>query len=210
MSRVHQPTGAVRRILTSGVVVLALAASAAACVGGGASDAGSDRPTPPAATPAAPVGSPAAPASPSSTPPAASKPPAAPSEEPGRDAMPITVELETVDHHDVRVDIVDRTGSLTTAVSGTPAEGMSADGLEIRNVDADTLRLTWVDFGIDNALALFVDEVDGKLRMVLVQPPPKAPTDAMGFDRVLLVSFDSPVAARDVEAILQDGLDTPG
>ena len=35
-------------------------------------------------------------------------------------------------------------------------------------------------------------------------------TDAMAFDRVLDLTFDAPVSAADVEAFLQDGLDTAG
>jgi hypothetical protein len=160
----------------------------------------------------------AAPSAPPATPPPATRPPATPvpvtptaePSDPGTDAMPITIELETVDRSDVSVDIVDRTGSLVAAATGHPAEGMSAEGLAVVNLGANRLRLTWVDFGIDNRLALFVDEVDGHLRLAMIQPPPTAPTDAMGFDRVLDLTFDRAVDASDVEAILQDGLDTPG
>jgi len=45
----------------------------------------------------------------------------------GHDAMPITVDLETADGHDVHVDIVDRYGLLESAESGHPAEGMSVE-----------------------------------------------------------------------------------
>ena len=82
--------------------------------------------------------------------------------------------------------------------------------LEVENLDATTLQLTWVDFPIDNALALYIDESDGGIRLVLVQPEPTGPTDAMGFDRELILSFSEPVSADEVEAFLQDGLDTPG
>jgi hypothetical protein len=130
----------------------------------------------------------------------------------GHDAIPLAVELQTVDGHAVNVDIVDRTGTITAAVSGRPGDGMSVDGYAVRvvNVDSRTLRLTWIDFPIDNRLALFVDEVGDHLRFVLVQPEPTGPTDAIGFDRQLILTFDRPVDAANADAILQDGLDTAG
>ena len=79
-----------------------------------------------------------------------------------------------------------------------------------RTVGPTTLKLTWIDFPTDNALALYVDRVDGKLRFLLVQPEPTEPTDAIGFDRELVLTFAEPVSAGDVTTMLQDGLDTPG
>ena len=98
----------------------------------------------------------------------------------GDDAMPLTVDLETADGHDVYVDIVDRYGLLESAESGHPAEGMSVEPytLQIENLDERTLKLTWVDFGIDNALELHFFQ-DGKV-LVLVQPEPDDDVDAMG------------------------------
>ena len=89
---------------------------------------------------------------------------------------------------------------------------MSVDSyrLEVENIDATTLKLSWVDFPIENALALYIDESERGLRLVLVQPEPTGPTDAMGFDRDLILSFSEPISADDVEPFLQDGLDTPG
>ena len=128
----------------------------------------------------------------------------------GDDAMPLTVDLDNATGNDVYVDIVDASGGLIGAVSGTPGDGMSVEPytLRVENVDERTLRLTWVDFPIDNALALYIDE--SGLRFVLVQPEPANGSDAVGFDRELLLTFDGAVSAADVEAILQDGLDTPG
>ena len=93
----------------------------------------------------------------------------------------ITVQLDTFDRHDVSVAIADRTGTLVRAVSGTPGDNPSADGLAVRNLDNRTLELTWVDFPIDNDLTLFVDQADGHLRLLLVQPEPTGPD---GCDRV--------------------------
>jgi hypothetical protein len=128
----------------------------------------------------------------------------------GDDAMPITVDIETADGHDVHVDIVDRYGLLESAKSGHPAEGMSVEPytLEIENLDERTLKLTWVDFGINNALALHFFQ-EGKV-LVMVQPEPDGDVDAMGHDRALILTFDEPIHADDIEGFLQGGLDTPG
>ncbi len=131
---------------------------------------------------------------------------------PGNDGMPIKVDLEVENGADVYVDIVDGTGFLVGAESGSPAEGVSVPPytLVVENVSESTLKLTWSDFPIDNALALYIDEVDGKLRLLLVQPEPTGPTDAMGSDRELILSFSKAVSADEVEAFIQDGLDSPG
>jgi hypothetical protein len=130
----------------------------------------------------------------------------------GSDAMPIKVELDNATGADIHVDVADTTGLLVGAASGTPGDGQSVEPytLKVENLDATTLQLTWVDFPIDNALALYIDESEGAVRLLLVQPEPTGPTDSIGFDRVLILSFSEPVSASEVQAFLQDGLDTPG
>lgn len=127
-------------------------------------------------------------------------------------SMPTKVDLENATGADVYVDIVDRTGLLAAAASGTPAEGQSVAPytIEVENLDAMTLKLTWVDYPIDNALALYIDESEGGIRLLLVQPEPTGPTDTVALDRELVLSFSQPISAADVESFLQDGLDTPG
>ena len=126
--------------------------------------------------------------------------------------MPIKVDLENVSGADVYVDIADTTGLLVNAVTGGPAEGQSVAPytLNVENLDATTLKLTWVDYPIDNALALYIDESEGAIRFLLVQPEPSGPTDSIALDRELILSFSEPISADQVEAFLQDGLDTPG
>jgi hypothetical protein len=124
--------------------------------------------------------------------------------------MPIKVDLQNATGADVYVDIVDSTGLLGEARSGTPGDGMSVEGLVAENIDSTTLKLTWTDFPIDNALALYVDEHEGGVRLLLVQPGPTGTTDAMGFDRELILSFSEPISADQVETIIVEGLDTPG
>ena len=128
----------------------------------------------------------------------------------GRDATPLTVDLVTPDGHDVHVDIVDRHSLLESAESGHPSEGMSVEPytLKIENLDERTLKLTWVDFGIDNALALHFFQSGRTL--VMVQPEPDGAVDAMGHDRELILTFKEPISADDLGGFLQGGLDTPG
>jgi hypothetical protein len=124
--------------------------------------------------------------------------------------MPIMVDLRNWTDADVYVDIVDSTGLLIDARSGTPGDGPSVEGLVAENIDATTLKLTWSDFPIDNALALYVDAHEGGIRLLLVQPEPTGRTDAVGFDRELILSFSAPVSADQVETVLVEGLHTPG
>ena len=216
MSRFHDPAGALRPATLSiaGAAIASIAVAAIALSAGRPADPSTAAAAslPPAAS-TAPAGADPTPiATPVATPVATPTPvPAAtPETDPGTDAMPLTVELTTVDGHRVTVDVVDQTGSVVAATSGRPAEGASAEGLSVENVDARTLRLTWVDFPIANRDALFIEAVNGKLRFLLVQPGPTAPTDAIGFDRVLILTFDRPVDAGSVEASIQEGLDTAG
>jgi hypothetical protein len=185
-----------------------LAAIVAFTAFGGAGRGDDGAVAPPPATP-----SPSAPAeTPAETPVATPSPAVTPAPDDGSDAMPITVDIANATGADVRVDIVDHTGLLVDARSGTPGEGMSVDSytLRVENLDATTLKVTWVDFPIDNALALFIDRSERGVRLVLVQPEPTGPSDAMGFDRELILSFSEPISADAVEGFLQDGLDTPG
>jgi hypothetical protein len=188
--------------IAAGSALVAVVAFAAA--GGGRGDGngqgGVAAPPPPAS---------AAPPAPSKAP--TPKPTAEPTDD-GSDAMPIRVDIETMAGGDVYVDIVDSTGLLVGAKSGTPAEGQSVGQytLEVENLDATTLKLSWVDYPIENALTLYVDEHDDGIRLLLIQPAPTGPTDAIALDRELILSFSRPISADQVESFLQEGLDTPG
>jgi hypothetical protein len=130
----------------------------------------------------------------------------------GEDAMPITVDLDTGTAADVYVDIVDRIGTLGEAVTGHPDGGASIEPgvLQVENVDERTLRLSWSTWLLEGGLALYLDEDPDGPRFTLILPPPGDGTDAMAVDHILLLTFDEPVSADDVVAILQDGVDTPG
>jgi hypothetical protein len=223
MTQFHDSKRGLRPALAAsaaGLAIVAVAATALAVGGrapsstGGPPVAVADATVAPARTepPAAPV------ATPVPTPVATARPTPVPTAAPtradggGGDAIPMTVDLETFDRHAVHVDVADQTGTIRTAVSGTPGDGASVGDHElvVENVDARTLRLTWIDYPIDNADSLFVEWFDGHIRLLLVQPEPTGTTDAIGFDRVLVLTFSEPVSAAHVKAFLQDGLDTSG
>jgi len=133
-----------------------------------------------------------------------------PTARPTDGATPSHVRIATTTGAIVTLDVVDETSTVVEARSGKPADGVSVDSetLKVENVDPSTLRLTWSDYAIDNALTLLVSKGDGHLRLVLVRPEPSGSTDAMAMDRELLLRFARPVAAADVVPFVQDGLDT--
>jgi len=206
-------------IVAFGVAAVTVSLVAVVALGGlggrGANDGGVVVP-PPASTPSVPAATPSsepsqAPATPKPTTKPTPKPTATPTSEPGdggTDAMPIRVDLRNVTGADIRVDIVDGTGLLVDAESSRPGEGVSVDRLVVENLDPRTLKLTWSDFPIDNALALYVDRTDDGYRFLLIQPGPTGPTDAIALDRELILRFSEPISAGDVETFLQEGLDT--
>jgi hypothetical protein len=159
-----------------------------------------------------PVGSPPNTPVPTAPPPSPAVTPSPAPSDGGGDAMPIKVDLDTLTPHDVYVDIVDRSGALVDAVSGTPSGGASVEPYTIlvENVDEATLRLTWVDRPGDNALALHIAPNGRGLDLLLVQPEHDLDGDSIVMDRVLVLEFAEPIAADDVVAIRQDGLDSPG
>ena len=189
-------TGAV---LILGALVLGGSIATAAAFSGGGSSGGEDPASP---APSAPVVTPA----PVITPEPIESP--APTDD-GSD-VPTVIDLETADGSNVTVDLSEIVDLLDGAESGHPAEGMSVEPytLKLENLDERTLKLTWVDFGIDNELALYRFQ-DGKV-LVMVQPEPDSDVDAVGFDRELILTFKEPVSADDIEGFLQGGLDTPG
>jgi hypothetical protein len=135
-----------------------------------------------------------------------------PVETPTPPTGPIRIDIDVLGDDQVVVEIVDETGTVVGGSSGPVAHDPSVEPytLRVEQADPDTLRLTWVDYAIDNALQLHVFDNDGVLQLVMIQPEPTTDVDAMAFDRILYLDFDGPISADDVEAWLQDGMDTPG
>ena len=116
------------------------------------------------------------------------------------------VVLDTATANAVTVDVTDASQSLIGAVSGTPGDGASvaAYTLAVTNVTPTTLRLTWVGGPCDSANSLSIDAAHH--RLLLVQR--ECAGDAIATDRVLDLEFAMPITASEIEASLQDGLDT--
>jgi hypothetical protein len=108
----------------------------------------------------------------------------------------------------VSIEVKDDSGMLIEAISGTPGDGASvADGtIDLKNGGPNVLTLTWS--GPPCAADNFMLIEGGAARMTVVQPVCSG--DAIALDRVLVLTFSSPVSATSVEAILQAGGDTPG
>jgi hypothetical protein len=119
---------------------------------------------------------------------------------------PFRVDLENLTGDDVSVVIDDETGTLTGAASGIPGDGMSVRwfDVQVENLDAETVRVVWVGLPRDEELTLAISVEDGKYRLVLVQAAPPANSDALGFDRILDLRFESPVEASDVNVTIEE------
>ena len=135
---------------------------------------------------------------------APAQPTAAPSEAPT--IGDIAVPLKNLTGDDVSVVIDDATGKLELAASGTPGDGMSVRWFDVKveNIDAYTLRVVWVGLPRSEVVRLAITETDGAIRLAFVQDAPPANSDALGFDRVLELTFDEPVRSEDVSTSVEE------
>jgi hypothetical protein len=174
--------GPVAALALVAVVGITAAAASALRSGGATAAAPSDRPS------AAPTSSPTPSVVPTKAP--SATPPSAPG----------SVILWNASGHDVSILVHDQTGDLVGAVSGKPGDGMSVGWHKavVENVDAQTIRVTWVGLPGDDVADLGISGGPGTYTLTVVQPGPYPYTDAMGEDRILIVTFDAPVSAADV------------
>jgi hypothetical protein len=177
------------RVAAAGVAAVALATIIGA-VAFGAGQQPSSSPTPTASPTSTPA--PTSPATPI---------PATPAPTAEQDGVPPVVVLDTIDDQDPRVSIDDQTGRLVAARSGHAGDGMSVawNTANVDQVDRTTIQVTWVGFPGDELAVLTVDDYGGDPVLVFDQKAPYADTDALGADRVLVLTFDGPVSASDVE-----------
>lgn len=125
--------------------------------------------------------------------------PVVPSEPPAGD---VVLELDIAAKGPVILVIDDRTGSLVGARSGRASDGMSVrwGEVQVENVDAETLRVTWAGWPRAEEISLVVTEQGDGLLLDFVQGTPPSNSDAMGLDRVVVLEFDRPVRSEDVRA----------
>jgi hypothetical protein len=179
-------------------VVLASVVALAANAAFGRTAAPSPAPrTPPTVAPSLP------PADPPTAPPTG-EPSAPPSQPPADGAT--TVDLENLTSHDVSVVIDDQTEQVVKAESGTPGDGMSVRWFDVKveNIDSDTLRIVWVGLPRDEVVDLGVSERAGKVRLRFIQDAPPRDSDAIGFDRILELTFEGPVRSEDVVTSVEE------
>jgi hypothetical protein len=174
--------GPVAALALVAVVGITAAAASALRSGGATAAAPSDRPS------AAPTSSPTPSVVPTKAP--SATPPSAPG----------SVILWNASGHDLSILVHDQTGDLVGAVSGKPGDGMSVGWHKaiVENVDAQTIRVTWVGLPGDDVADLGISGGGGTYTLTVVQPGPYPYTDAMGEDRILILTFDAPVSADDV------------
>jgi len=111
------------------------------------------------------------------------------------------VVLDTVDQNDPRVILDDQTGTLADVVTGHGGDGMSVRWNEaiVDQIDPRTIRITWVGLPDEEEVHLTIDANDGAPVLVFDQRAPYANTDALGADRVLILTFDNDLDADEVE-----------
>jgi hypothetical protein len=121
-------------------------------------------------------------------------------------SSPIHVALNQATAKVVTIDVTDGSGTMLVATSGTPGDGASVEPykLVVANDNPTTLRLTWVGGPCDSANSLSIDPT--RRQFLLVQP--ECSGDSIVSDRILVITFSQPIVAADIQASIQDGLDT--
>jgi hypothetical protein len=182
-----------RRAVAAGIAAVALVAVVGA-VALGASRQPSSAPAPshspkPSAVPAIPT-----------TPVPATPVPATPAPSDPVGVPPVVV-LDTIEPDDPRVAIDDQSGTLVDVHTEPAGDGMSVrwnDSI-VEQVGPKTIRVTWVGFPGAEQVVLTITADGGAPVLVFDQKAPYANTDALGADRVLVLSFDRAVDADEVE-----------
>lgn len=187
-------------------VVLFIAVVVVAFATGGfgrVTDAGQPSTPPPSATP-----SPTPTSAPSDDP--SPRPSVKPSPSPSDDEGPIpgdvTVDLDDPTGHDVTSIVRDDSGDVVEVRSGKPGDGMSVKwhDIAVDQIDARTVKVTWVGIAIDEQVFVNVSADRGGYLVEIVQAGPRPNSDALGADRVLVLTFDRPVRAADVNGGVAD------
>jgi hypothetical protein len=186
-------------------VAVALGAIAVVGVAFGVLVSRPSAPSTPGASPSAPAvvstPKPSVPATPAPSAPAEPSPSAAPS-------VPASIDLESASGHRVRLSIEDPSGRLVGVESGHPGDGMSVrwhDSI-VEGAGANAIRITWVAFPDDVSPNLGVLDLDGGLSVAIVQRGPVPNSDALGEDRVVVLTFDRAVDAGSIDVKVIDDM----
>jgi hypothetical protein len=184
-------------VLSVAALAVAIGVSFVVADGRGASPEPSDAPATPVVTPAPVVTPVPATPAPVFTPTPSSPVTPAPSQ--GVDGAEIP--LDDANGNGVTLGIADPSGYLDGAASGDAGDGMSVrwgDAI-VRNLDENTIEVTWVSYPQEPFITLVVRAAAGDgILLRFGQEAPPAYSDAMGADRVVVLTFDHPVAAEHV------------
>jgi len=157
----------------------------------------------PSTTPA-PVVTPGASDAPEPTPfptPVVTDAPSVPVSTPGADGVDgVVLPLDVFLDNAVTLQFSDPDGLVVDAVTGSAKDGMSVRWGEaiVRNVDPRTVEVTWTGLPGDEAITLVVKPQDTGVLLRFGQQAPPAYSDAMGADRVAVLTFANPVDAADI------------
>ena len=123
-----------------------------------------------------------------------------------RPTAPGEIVLESATGQDVLLKIHDQADALVDAVSDVPGDGMSVRWHDsvVRQAGARKLAVTWVALPQDDIVDLGIVHDGDKYTITIVQAGPVPFSDAMGEDRVLVLTFADDVPARDVNVEILD------
>jgi len=115
----------------------------------------------------------------------------------------IIVDLTVAAGQPQTVDVIDESGTLLQASSGSPTDGQGfpSDSVEVMNIDANTLQLGWAGYPCRTDHELRIGN-DPRV-MTLVRPPCEGVTDSIGVDRILILHFSEPIVAAEVAITIQ-------
>ena len=154
-----------------------------------------------APSPSSPVSTPV----PTKAPPSSA--PSTPSPAPTQTPSVVTkVRLDIPDDHEVIAAVQDPDGIVEAVRSGRAAEGMSVrwHGVKTENLDDRTIRFTWVGLPQDEQVDIAITKEGREVSARIVQAGLYANTDTLGADRMLVVTFASPVHAADIATEVLD------
>jgi hypothetical protein len=121
----------------------------------------------------------------------------------GTTSAGILVDLTVAAGQPQTVDVIDESGTLLEASSGSPndGQGFPSDSVEVTNIDATTLQLGWAGFPCRTDHELRIGS-DPRV-MTLIRPPCEGVTDSIGVDRILILRFSEPIVAEEVAITIQ-------
>ena len=183
--------------------IFVFAGIAAACTGTAPTTTPSTAPSTAPSTGPSSAPSPEASAAPTDAP--SVEPTASPSSasEPFRLDVPLTIATS----HTVTARVVDWTGVVSGATSGTPGDGASvpSDQVKITNAGETALDVTWAGGPCNQIVSVVLDA--NPSRLTVVQQPCQG--DAVAFDRIVRLQLNGPVDAASIQGVMQLGGDTP-